>query len=150
MDFGRMLPVIAGAMLAATFAKADSRDADNAIRKRFADWTNAFNARDAKGACDIFAPDLTYSVPGISAGTQQKMCDNLAKLFAKRGVKLSYSPPDIHEIMVSGDLAVVRLTWTLTTEVDGKPDRNVEHGIDIFRQQPDGRWSIAHFIAFTE
>jgi steroid delta-isomerase len=57
--------------------------------------------------------------------------------------------PDIHEIVVSGDLAVVRLTWTLTTELAGKQDTTTEEGMDVFRRQPDGRWSIARFVAFT-
>jgi len=42
-----------------------------------------------------------------------------------------------------GDVAVVRLTWTLTTEVNGVKNRTTEEGMDIFRRQPDGRWSIA-------
>jgi steroid delta-isomerase len=51
--------------------------------------------------------------------------------------------------MLSGDLAVVRLAWTLTAQANGKQDMTSEEGIDIFRRQPDGRWSIARFIAFT-
>jgi ketosteroid isomerase-like protein len=50
---------------------------------------------------------------------------------------------------VAGDVAVVRLTWTLTTQVNGAKDTTTEEGMDIFRRQPDGRWSIARFIAFT-
>jgi len=46
--------------------------------------------------------------------------------------------PDIHDIIVMGDDAVVRLTWTLTTEVNGVKDRTTEEGMDIFRRQPDG------------
>ena len=57
--------------------------------------------------------------------------------------------PAVHEIIVSGDIAVVRLTWTLTAEAKGLKDTTTEEGIDIFRRQPDGRWSIARFIAFT-
>ena len=46
-------------------------------------------------------------------------------------------------MIVSGDIAVVRLKWTLTAEAKGKKDTTTEEGIDIFRRQPDGRWSIA-------
>jgi uncharacterized protein (TIGR02246 family) len=150
MTLRTTIPVFVCLLLSATSAKSDPQSDDNAIRQRFAAWTAAFNARDARGACDIFAPDLAYSVPGVPAGTQQTMCGTLAKLFTKPGIKLSYAPPDIHGIIVSGDIAVVRLTWTLTTEADGRIEKGVEHGIDIFRRQPDDRWSIAEFIAFTE
>jgi steroid delta-isomerase len=52
-------------------------------------------------------------------------------------------------VIVAGDLAVVRLTWTLTVSVDGATETTEEEGIDIFRRQPDGRWSIARYIAFA-
>jgi ketosteroid isomerase-like protein len=70
-------------------------------------------------------------------------------LQARTDIRLRYANPDIHEILLAGDVAVVRLTWTLTTEVDGRRDTTTEEGMDIFRRQPDGRWSIARFIAFT-
>ncbi len=54
-----------------------------------------------------------------------------------------------YEIIVSGDIAVVRLTWTLTARVGSVTDTTREPAIDIFRRQPDGEWSIAQFIAFT-
>jgi ketosteroid isomerase-like protein len=77
------------------------------------------------------------------------MCGNLAKLLARTDLLVSYKNPDIHEITVSGDVAIVRLTWTLTTEANGTQDTTKEEGMDIFRRQPDGRWSIAWFVAFT-
>lgn len=120
-----------------------------AIRQRFDTWTTAFNAGDAAGVCDLFAPDLRYAIPEIVDGTQETMCGNLAKVLARSDLRLHYDRPDIHEIVVSGDIAVVRLTWTLTTEAKGEKDTTTEEGIDIFARQPDGRWSIARFIAFT-
>ena len=52
--------------------------------------------------------------------------------------------------MVVGDLAVVRLTWTLTVR-QKDPPRDVtadEPGLDIFRKQPDGSWKISRYIAY--
>jgi steroid delta-isomerase len=148
----RLIHALAAAAMvaAATSAQAGNPEADEAaIRKRLVDWTAAFNARDAVGACDLFASDLVYTIPEIIDGTQAAMCENLAKLFAKPVPKLSYAEPMIHEIILVGDVAVVRLTWTLTVEVGDKTDTTTEEGIDIFRRQADGRWSIARFIAFT-
>ncbi len=133
----------------ATAANADSAADEAAIRQRFLRWTADFNAKNAAGACDLFAPDLVYSLPEIVHGTQKTMCTNLAKMLARPDIGLHYDNPDIHEIVVSGDLAVVRLTWTLTVEAHGARDTTTEEGLDIFRRQPDGRWSIARYIAFT-
>jgi steroid delta-isomerase len=130
-------------------ALADPAAEEAAIRQRFLDWTEAFNARDADGACDLFAPDLAYALPEVAQGTRATICGNFARLFARPGLTLRYDPPLIHEILIEGDLAVVRLRWTLTTEADGLRETGVEEGMDVLRRQPDGRWAIARFVAFT-
>jgi uncharacterized protein (TIGR02246 family) len=134
----------AAAMMAA--ASADPAADEAAIRQRFQRWTADFNARDAGRVCDLFAPDLIYSIPEVVQGTRQTLCANLAAMLARSDITLHYDNPDI---IVMGDVAVVRLTWTLTTELNGIKDRTTEEGMDIFRRQPDGRWSIARFVAFT-
>ena len=48
-----------------------------------------------------------------------------------------------------GDVAVVRLTWTLImTPPDGKMTKSVEPGIDIFKKQDDGSWKIIRYMAY--
>jgi uncharacterized protein (TIGR02246 family) len=143
------LVAIAAGAAAMTPAYADPAADKTAIMQRFERWTAAFNARDPTGVCDLFAPDLLYSIPEVLQGTRETMCKNLAKLVARPDIRLRYDSPDVHEILVAGDVAVVRLAWTLTVEVNGAKDTTTEEGMDIFRRQSDGRWSIARFIAFT-
>lgn len=131
--------------MTSTVALADD---DEAIRERLLEWREAFNARDADGACDLFAPDLSYSVPGILHGDYETMCGNFKQLFEKPGLKFTYAEPDIHQIFTSGEIGIVRLTWTLTTEVDGSQETTTEEGLDVFVRQPDGRWSIRQFVAY--
>lgn len=144
----RLLPLLVALGLAAP-AAADPAADEAAIRQRLADWTAAFNARDAAGACDLFAPDLRYAVPEQVDGVQATMCGNLARALGRDDLRLRYDPPAIHEIILAGDLAIVRLTWTLTATANGESEATTEAGMDVFRRQPDGRWSIARFIAFT-
>lgn len=150
-----LLPLVAAAapMLAMPMlvlpALADPAGDEAAIRQRLGDWAAAFNARDAAGACDLFAPDLRYSLPDVAEGTRETMCGNLARVLARADVALAYGPPAVQEVILAGDVAVVRLAWTLTTEAGGLRETAVEQGLDVFRRQPDGRWSIARFIAFT-
>ena len=101
------------------------------------------------GVCDLFTPDLIHSIPEVAHGTRETLCANLACSLGKSDVKLRYANPDIHEIVVVGDVAAVRLTWSLTTEAAGSKDTTTEEGTDMFRRQADGRWSIARFVAFT-
>jgi len=143
--------LIAGLLASALcrMAYADSSDDQEAIRQRFQEWVVAFNGKNSAAVCDLFAPDLVYSLPEVLQGTREQLCGNLERLFKRADLHVHYDPPTIHEILVSGDLAVVRLTWTLTAEAKGARDTTTEEGIDIFYRQADGRWSIARFIAFT-
>jgi ketosteroid isomerase-like protein len=63
----------------------------------------------------------------------------------------TYAQPDIKEILVFGDIAVVRLTWIST--VTGGPEgavKSVEPGMDLFRRQPNGSWKIMRYMAFSQ
>ena len=60
----------------------------------------------------------------------------------------------IKEIIVAGDLAVVRLTWTMTLKrKDTGAESGVvstwdEYGLDVFRRQADGSWKIARYMSY--
>jgi len=144
------IPLVAALLVAASGvpARADVNADRAAITARLQAWAAAFNARNAKGVCDIFAPDLVATVPGAVESGRNALCARLATTLAKPGLKLRYTP-DIREIIVAGNIAVVRLFWTLTAEVKGRAESSVEAGMDVFQRQPDGRWSIIRFVAFT-
>ncbi len=58
---------------------------------------------------------------------------------------------DLREILVYGDIAVVRLIWTLE-ESKGNSTvtvRSLEPGMDIFQRQKDGSWKIIRYLAYT-
>ena len=76
------------------------------------------------------------------------MCGNLARVLGDPDLGLRYEPPAIHEVVDEGDMAVVRLTWTITVRVGGETETTEEEGMDVFRRQRDGRWSIARYVAF--
>jgi ketosteroid isomerase-like protein len=58
---------------------------------------------------------------------------------------------DLQEILVYGDIAVVRLTWTLDESQVGSSAtlRSLEPGMDIFQHQKDGSWKIIRYLAYT-
>ncbi|WP_158936901.1 SgcJ/EcaC family oxidoreductase [Burkholderia sp. S171] len=132
-----------------TSARADVDSDKAAITERLQRWAVAFNARDAAGVCDLFASDLISTVPEVLDGSRDALCGKLSAVLAKPGLQLHYDSPDIREIIVSGDIAVVRLFWTLTAQKGGESSVSSEAGMDIFKRQPDGKWSIARFISFS-
>src|SRR5690242_17405330 len=117
------MAVAAFAVAIATAPRAQPSADETAVRQRLEHWTAAFNAKDVAGSCDLFAPDLAYSIQDVVNGTYQTMCGNLTRILGRSDIRLHYDVPAIKEIIVSGDIAAVRLTWTLTVERGGAGTR---------------------------
>ena len=141
-----LLLLLAGPAMAAEDASPEA-----AIRQALTDWMTAFNAGDTQGVCGLFAPGLRYHVRGLpTEHTYQDMCERLHRALVGREVRYHYAL-DINEIIVSGDLAVVRLIWYSTVSRPGMPDVvTPEYGLDVFRRQDDGSWKIIRYIAYDE
>jgi len=138
--------------LAISSAAAQSADpAQAAIRAALLQWTADFNARNTQQICDLFTPDLRYNYRGQPERGYRDICDLLQKSLSDPTKHYSYSP-EIKEIFVSGDLAVVRLTWTLTVTSEGQAGAMIskEPGLDVFRREPDGRWKIIRYLAYED
>lgn len=143
-----------GFLLAAVCLPASAQPVDAAeaeIRTAFARWTSDFNAQDTSRICDLFAKDLRYDFRGVSERDYDALCGLLHKALADRTKQFVYSH-DIREIIVSGDLAIVRLTWTVKVTIPGAATavESKEPGLDVFRRQPDGGWKIIRYIAYEE
>src|SRR5437868_885062 len=80
------------------------------IRAALDNWTKAFNARDAGRVCDLFAPDLVALYQGQPERNYDAICALLSNSLRDRAKSYRYSL-DLKEILVGGDLAVVRLVW---------------------------------------
>jgi len=133
-----------------TCAEADSTlSAQSEIRSALEKWTIAFNARDSSKVCSVFAPDLISNYQGQPQRNYSSLCDQLKRSVGDPATSYRYAL-DLQEIIVSGDLAVVRLIWTLTLRREKEPTETtiVEPGLDVFRRQSDGAWKIERFIAY--
>ncbi len=147
----RLLPSL-GLLVAAVCTPASAQPADaaeTAIRTALAQWTTDFNARDTTRLCDLFAKDLRYDYRGFPERDYEAMCGLLHKSLADQTKRFAYAL-DIREIIVSGDLAIVRLVWTLKVTLPGAATaaESKEPGLDVFRRQSDGSWKIIRYIAY--
>ena len=122
---------------------------DAAIRDALFNWTRDFNTGKTTEICRLFAPDLRYDYRGYPERGYDDICGLLQRSLRDRTKTYSYSLW-IKEIVVSGDLAVVRLVWTLKVSATAAATEAVseEPGMDIFHKQPDGSWKIIRFIAY--
>ena len=113
-------------------------------------WTADFNARKADRVCDLFAAEVRADVRGYPTRDHQAVCDLLITSLRDRTRDFRYAL-DIKEILVLGDVAVVRLVWTLTIkQSDGREITSVEPGMDVFQRQSDGSWKIVRYMAYEE
>jgi steroid delta-isomerase len=141
-------PVLAGAFIQSPSIAAPDPAAE--IRAALEQWTAAFNRRDPAAICGLFAPDLRYDFRGLPEQNFRDICGRLERALADPATRRHYIP-DIKEILVSGELAVVRLTWHVTTSRSGRPEVDTaETGMDIFRREPDGSWKIIRYLAYEE
>jgi uncharacterized protein (TIGR02246 family) len=128
----------------------DAAAGEAAVRSALAAWNADFNAGNADRICNLFAPDLRYDYLGLPERNFEDMCAQLKRVLADQTKTLAYAL-DIKEVVMAGDLAVVRLVWTLSARpLEGERVTTQETGMDIFRRQPDGAWKITRFIAYEE
>jgi ketosteroid isomerase-like protein len=143
-----MATIALAALCNVTSATTAADDPAAIIRSALEQWRDDFNARRAAHICDLFAPDLRYDFRGLPEQTYPLLCNRLHRALADTTRSIHYGL-SIKEIIVSGTLAVVRLTWISTlTEDGGKPVTHDETGLDVFGRQPDGGWKIIRYIAY--
>lgn len=78
------------------------------------DWTRDFNARDTSRIREPFAADLVYDYRGFPERGHAALCSLLHRSLNDPTKRFTYLL-DIREIIVAGDVAIVRLVWTLRT-----------------------------------
>jgi steroid delta-isomerase len=145
-----LLVVLVANLWGLSLAQADSLD-ETAIRLALTEWTEHFNARHADQVCHLFAPELRYDYRGFPERGFNELCELLQRSLADSSKTYTYSM-NIKEVIVSGDLAIVRLVWTLKVNAAGSAKAAVarEPGLDIFRKQADGSWKIIRYIGYEE
>jgi steroid delta-isomerase len=140
--------VLALLLLAAPARTAAAESAEDAIRSTLVQWTKDFNAGKADAVCRLFSPELRYDFRGYPERDYNDVCTLLHRSLADPSKHYVYAL-DLREIIVSGDLAVVRLAWTLNVTLpNGQLVKSVEPGMDILRKSPDGQWKIIRYIAY--
>lgn len=127
-----------------------TEDSRGEIVNRLNQWSEDFNAKKSEAVCGLFAPDLVASYQGTPDIDYEEMCQKLTKILKQTETAYHYDKPQIEEILIKDDLAVVRLIWTLTlTDKDHTViDRIQEKGLDVFRRQKGGIWKISVSYAY--
>ena len=103
-------------------AAAEPREApEAAIRAVLEKWTADFNAGNADEVCNLFSPELRYDFRGRPERNYKDICSLLHRSLEDATKKYAYTL-QIKEILVWGELAVVRLVWTLRMRSINPPE----------------------------
>jgi steroid delta-isomerase len=139
---------------ASCLANESTQAAQNQIRAALEKWTRDFNTRNSSQVCSLFAPDLISNYQGQPEGNCDSLCARLKRSLEDPAKTYHYAL-HIDEILIAGDLAMVRLKWTLkigrekASEEKTTNDLTIEEpGLDVFRRQPDGTWKIARYMSY--
>lgn len=150
LKHARFVALVTALLLAGAAPPAVASDSARAeIKAALVQWKDDFNAGRADKVCDLFARDLRADFRGQPERGYDALCGLLRRSLADRARAYSYALA-IKEILVWGDTAVVRLTWTLTVRprAGGRTTTSVEPGLDVFRRQRDGHWRIVRYLAY--
>ncbi|HEY6221611.1 MAG TPA: nuclear transport factor 2 family protein [Candidatus Eisenbacteria bacterium] len=117
------------------------------IRAALARWVEAANRQDWKAALEVWAPDLIGWYPGQPDDTYAREQANSTRPKREHSTRFELT---IDEVIVSGDLAVVRDTWTIRSGDAAGPAASTLRSFEVWRRQPDGIWKIARWISAPE
>ena len=135
----RSLRLAVALLLGVTSCAASARQDDAwSIRAALIAWMDDFNAGRADQVCGLFAPTLRFDFRGTPERGYADLCaQRPICALANPAQRFSYMVT-INEVLVSGDLAIVRLVWHSTVRAGASnPVITDEPGLDVFARQPD-------------
>lgn len=120
------------------------------VRKAVVRTGIAFNMGETDTLLSYYAKDIKVSFPG-TIDTDYDQFVNAYRNMLNRPAGVHVSTQDsIEEIIASGNLAMVRVTWITTTTVDSTQKTSVRRSRDlqVWRRESNGLWKFARGMWF--
>jgi steroid delta-isomerase len=103
----------------------------------------SFNAADPDAIIAPYAPDVVLSYPGVPDMGYAALQEAYRNIRRRPAGVTEQTRPHIDEILVSGDLAVLRLRWrTVNRSPEGERVRHLRD-LQVWRREADGQWRFA-------
>jgi ketosteroid isomerase-like protein len=115
------------------------------IRNALQNWVTNFNSGEIAKTFDIWAEDLIGWYPGGPEVSYQAS----TQLPPEGGPKSTFQLT-INEIIIEGNLAVVRDTWDQTVTKRGSPELKLKlKSYEVWKKR-EGKWKIIRWISYVE
>ena len=126
-----------------------------ALREAIERGARGFMRGDPDSILAHYAPDVILSYPGIPDQDYATLARGYAELRNRPSNVSSETRPSFDEILVSGNLAVVRLRWTTTTRVasaDGPARETVRRlrDLQVWRRESTGEWRFIRGMHYPD
>jgi len=109
----------------------------------------AFNASDPDAIMSSYARDIILSYPGVPDMDYEALARAYAGLRTRKDV-VEKTSPTIEEILVSGDLGIIRVMWTTQTRetATGRQSTRQMKDLQVWRRESDGSWKFIRGMHF--
>ena len=147
-----LLPVSAIAQVPARGHAADSASIRAAIER----GARGFERAQPDSILAHYARDIILSYPGIPDQDYATLVRGYGQLRSRPATESATTTPTFDEILVSGDLAIVRLRWTTTirsaataTTAAVESTRYLRD-LQVWRREADGEWRFIRGMHYRD
>ena len=141
----------AAAQTAAPAAPAARHAADSAeIHDAIVRGARAFERGDPDAILSRYARDVVLAYPGEPDMDYATLARGYGELRTRPATVRATTEPTFDEILVSGDLALVRLRWTTTIATPERTSTRRLKDFQLWRREPGGRWMFVRGMHYRE
>lgn len=132
---------IAMASISARAVQPAATDDAETLRGLIRQTEKAINSHDPDGVMAHYSRDVIVSYPGVPDTTYDQFARSYRQMMNPSITTATVA--DVQEIVVSGDLASIRMTWstTITEKASGKSSSRQAKDLQVWRKE-NGQWKF--------
>jgi steroid delta-isomerase len=140
------------ALHAQSHAPPRAPDADaQAIRAKILTGARGFMIGNPDTVLAHYARDIVLSYPGIPDMDYATLARSYGELRRRPAGERAETTPTFDEVLVSGDMAIVRVRWTTTiTDSTGRANTRRLRDLQVWRRERDGEWMFIRGMHYRE
>ena len=133
--------IVVYAFLSVATTVQDPKTDVDTLRRLIQETAKAINTNDAAGIMTHYSKEILVSYPGIPDTTYDEFDRSYRQMLSPKTT--TSTVPTIDEILVSGDLAIIRMMWstTITDKVTGSSTTRQAKDLQVWRRE-DGTWKF--------
>ena len=138
---------------ACTHAARASRTHENdaaAIRASIEKGARGFMSANPDTILAHYARDVVLSYPGIPDQDYATLVTSYGELRSRPADVVAKTVPTFDEILVSGDVALVRLRWTTPISQGSRTSTRHLKDFQVWRREPDNRWAFIRGMHYPD